>query len=305
MEVYEFIADESKRLDALLSDAFDDMSRSYLQKLIEKGQVTINGAICTSKKEKVKIGDNVEIQIPEPENLNVIPENLPIDIVYEDEDLMIINKPVGMVVHPAPGNYTGTLVNALMYHSQKLSSINGVIRPGIVHRIDKDTSGLLMIAKTDFAHQSLAEQLKEHSIKRQYIALVHGRINENSGTVDAPIARNPKDRLKMAVVKGGRKAVTHFTVIERFSQYTYIECELETGRTHQIRVHMQYINHPLLGDPLYGPKSPKIKHEGQLLHAKTIGFIHPRTQEYMEFDSEVPVLFHELLKKIRGVELGG
>lgn len=305
MEVYEFIADESKRLDALLSDAFDDLSRSYLQKLIEKGQVTINGIVCTSKKEKVKIGDCVEIQIPEPENLNVVPEDIPLEIVYEDDDLMIINKPVGMVVHPAPGNYTGTLVNALMFHSQKLSSINGVIRPGIVHRIDKDTSGLLMIAKTDFAHQSLAEQLKEHSIKRQYIALVHGRINENSGTVDAPIARNPKDRLKMAVVKGGRDAVTHFSVIERFSQYTYIECELETGRTHQIRVHMQYINHPLLGDPLYGPKSPKIKHDGQLLHAKTIGFIHPRTQAYMEFDSEVPALFHEMLKKIRGVELGG
>lgn len=305
METYDLIADEAKRLDAFVAGYLDDLSRSYVQKLIEQGKVTVNGDVCTSKKEKLKIGDAITIEVPEPESLNVEAEDIPIDIVYEDQDLMIINKPVGMVVHPAPGNYNGTLVNAIMYHCDSLSSINGVIRPGIVHRIDKDTSGLLMIAKTDFAHRSLAEQLKAHTIKRQYIAIVHGRINEDTGTVNAPIARSPKDRLKMAVVFGGKEAVTHFTVLERFNNYTYIACELETGRTHQIRVHMHYIQHPLLGDVVYGPKNPKIKNQGQLLHAKTLGFVHPRTGEYMEFDSDVPELFEVMLKKIKGVELGG
>jgi 23S rRNA pseudouridine1911/1915/1917 synthase len=279
-------------------------SRSFVQKLIENEQVKVNGKLITSKKHKLTQGDAIVVTVPEPEPLNVVPENIPIDIVYEDDHLMIINKPVGMVVHPAPGNYTGTLVNALMYHVDKLSSINGVIRPGIVHRIDKDTSGLLMIAKTDVAHQGLAEQLKDHSIKRQYIAITHGCIHEESGTVNAPIARHPKDRLKMAVVEGGRRAVTHFKVLERFKNYSYITCELETGRTHQIRVHMTYIHHPLLGDETYGPKVSKIKHQGQLLHAKTLGFVHPVTNEYMEFDSEIPELFHIMFKKIRGVEQG-
>lgn len=305
METKNMIANESKRLDAFIAAAIDDLSRSYVQKLIEDGHARVNDKVVTKKKHKLSIGDQVTVTIPEPENLDVLPENIPLDIVFEDDDLMVIYKPVGMVVHPAPGNYTGTLVNALMYHSEKLSSINGIIRPGIVHRIDKDTSGLLMIAKTDFAHRSLAEQLKAHTITRKYIAIVHGRINEESGTVNAPIARNPKDRLKMGVVQGGKEAVTHFTVLERFKQYSVVECVLETGRTHQIRVHMHYINHPLLGDVLYGPKNPKIKHEGQLLHAKTLGFVHPRSGEYMEFDSQIPEIFDIMLKKIKGVEQGG
>jgi 23S rRNA pseudouridine1911/1915/1917 synthase len=304
MEQLEFIVDENKRIDAWLSHQMEGHSRSFVQKLIENEQVKVNGKLITSKKHKLTQGDAIVVTVPEPEPLNVVPENIPIDIVYEDDHLMIINKPVGMVVHPAPGNYTGTLVNALMYHVDKLSSINGVIRPGIVHRIDKDTSGLLMIAKTDVAHQGLAEQLKDHSIKRQYIAITHGCIHEESGTVNAPIARHPKDRLKMAVVEGGRRAVTHFKVLERFKNYSYITCELETGRTHQIRVHMTYIHHPLLGDETYGPKVSKIKHQGQLLHAKTLGFVHPVTNEYMEFDSEIPELFHIMFKKIRGVEQG-
>lgn len=301
----EIIIKEAGRLDAILSSHVTSVSRSYLQKIIEKGQVSVNGKVETSKKFKLKSGDLIEFEIPEPEVLKVEAEDIAINIVYEDDSLMIINKPVGMVVHPAPGNYTGTLVNALMFHANKLSSINGVIRPGIVHRIDKDTSGLLMIAKTDQAHQSLAAQLKAHTTTRKYIALVHGRINEETGTINAPIGRSQKDRLKMAVVdRNSKEAITHFKVIERFKQYTLIECQLETGRTHQIRVHMAYIGHPLLGDPLYGVKKAKIKHEGQLLHAKTLGFIHPQTKEYMEFDSEVPELFDIMIKKIRGVEGG-
>lgn len=300
----EIIVEELKRIDALLSGVVTDVSRSYIQKLIEEGHVQVNGKVNTSKKLKVKPGDVIVLERPEPKKLDVLPEDIPIDIVYEDDDVMVINKPIGMVVHPAPGNYTGTLVNALMFHSEKLSSINGVIRPGIVHRIDKDTSGLLMIAKTDFAHQSLAEQLKEHTITRKYIALVHGCIHEPSGTVDAPIARSSKDRLKMAIVPGGREAITHFRVLERYKQYSFVECQLETGRTHQIRVHMSYIHHPLLGDLTYGKKNPKIKNSGQLLHAKTLGFVHPRTNEYMEFDTEIPELFHVMMKKIKGVEGG-
>lgn len=301
----EIIVKEAGRLDAVLSSYINDVSRSYLQKIIEKGEVRVNGKVETSKKFKLKVDDVIEFEIPEPEVLSVEAEDIPIDIVYEDDALMIINKPIGMVVHPAPGNYTGTLVNALMFHAEKLSSINGVIRPGIVHRIDKDTSGLLMIAKTDVAHQSLADQLKAHTTTRKYLALVHGRINEETGTINAPIGRSSKDRLKMAVVdRNSKEAVTHFKVLERFKQYTLIECQLETGRTHQIRVHMAYIGHPLLGDPLYGVKKPKIKNDGQLLHAKTLGLIHPMTGEYMEFDSEVPALFDTMIKKIRGVEGG-
>lgn len=303
MDIKEIVVKESKRIDAIISNELEEVSRSYVVKLIEEGRVTVNGVAVTSKKLKLKTDDVIVVEVPEPEVLEVLAEDIPIDIVYEDDELMIINKPIGMVVHPAPGNYTGTLVNALMYHSEKLSSINGVIRPGIVHRIDKDTSGLLMIAKTDNAHKSLAAQLKDHSIKRQYIAIVHGSIKSETGTVNAPIARSSKDRLKMAVnERTGKDAVTHFTVIERFKDYSLIQCQLETGRTHQIRVHMAYIGHPLLGDMTYGVKKPKIKNEGQLLHAKTIGFIHPASGEYMEFDSEVPNLFDVMIKKIKGVE---
>lgn len=305
MNIIELNVNENKRLDAFISNALDDVSRSYIVKIIEEGHVKVNEKEIVSKKHKLKSGDHILIDMPEPEVLEVEAEDIPIDIVYEDDDLMIINKPVGMVVHPAPGNYSGTLVNALMNHTDKLSSINGVIRPGIVHRIDKDTSGLLMIAKTDHAHKGLAEQLKDHSIKRQYVAIVHGSIPSETGTVSAPIGRSPKDRLKMAVnERQGKEAVTHFTVLKRFKNYTMIQCQLETGRTHQIRVHMAYIGHPLLGDLTYGVKKPKIKNEGQLLHAKTLGFIHPRSGEYMEFDSEIPSLFDKMIKKIKGVEGG-
>ena len=305
MERIELIVKENKRIDAIISGELSDVSRSYVQKIIEDGKVMVNGQVVTSKKVKLKVDDVIVVDMPEPEKLEVLAEDIPIDIVYEDESIMIINKSVGMVVHPAPGNYTGTLVNALMYHSEKLSSINGVIRPGIVHRIDKDTSGLLMIAKTDQAHQSLAAQLKDHSITRKYVAIVHGCISSETGTIKAPIGRSPKDRLKMAVnERNGKEAVTHFKVLKRYKNYSYIECQLETGRTHQIRVHMAYIGHPLLGDPVYGVKKPKIKHDGQLLHAQTLGFIHPSTGEEMLFESEVPEIFETMFKKIRGVEGG-
>lgn len=304
MDKYIFEVEVPGRMDAVISNEIEDYSRSHVQKLIEEGLVKINGHVVTLKKHKVSEGDRIEVGVLEVEPLNVVAEDIPIDIIYEDDALMVVYKPVGMVVHPAPGNYTGTLVNALMYHSEKLSEINGVKRPGIVHRIDKDTSGLLLIAKTDFSHQHLAAQLKAHTIDRHYIAIVHGCIQEPSGTIDAPIGRNPKDRLKMAVVKDGKPAVTHFDVIKRYKNYTYISCQLETGRTHQIRVHMSYIHHPLLGDTTYGLKNTKIKHEGQLLHAKSLGFVHPVTEEKMYFDSDVPEIFEIILKKIEGVEGG-
>lgn len=285
------------RLDGFLNEQIESMSRNYAQKLIEEGKVTVNGQSIIKKNYKLKTDDVVEIDMPEPEILDIVAEDIPLDIVYEDDDVMIINKPQGMVVHPAPGNYSGTLVNAIMFHTDNLSSINGVIRPGIVHRIDKDTSGLLMVAKNNIAHNALSEQLKDHSSTREYMAIVHGNIRDDSGTINAPIARHPKNRLKNAVVQGGRESVTHFFVEERFGQFTLVRLRLETGRTHQIRVHMAYIGHPLLGDELYGPKKSKIKHEGQLLHAKKIGFIHPTTQEYVEFDSVLPEYFEAILKK--------
>lgn len=244
----------------------------------------------------------MEIIIPAPKELDIEAENIPLDIVYEDEDVLVVNKPKGMVVHPAVGNYTGTLVNAVMYHcGERLSSINGVIRPGIVHRIDKDTSGLLMIAKNDMAHESLSAQLAEHSINRRYRALVYANIKEDEGTIDAPIGRDPRNRLRQAVTdtEHGKRAVTHYRVLERFGQYTLIEAKLETGRTHQIRVHMAYKKHPLVGDSVYGPKKGQIKAEGQMLHAKVLGFVHPRTGEYMEFDSELPEYFEDILKGLR------
>ena len=301
---YEILIDESQegtRLDLLLSLNLEGTSRSFIQKLFEKGKINVNDKICTSKKYKACKGDKVEISVPEPEVLTVEAENIPIDIVYEDEDVLVVNKPKGMVVHPAAGNYTGTLVNAIMFHcGDRLSSINGVIRPGIVHRIDKDTSGLLMIAKNDMAHESLSAQLAEHSITRKYRALVYDNLKEDEGTVDAPIGRDPKNRLRQAVTdQNSKRAVTHYRVLERFGKYTLIEAQLETGRTHQIRVHMAHIKHPLVGDMVYGPKKQSINVEGQMHHAKVIGFVHPKTGVYMEFDSELPEYFDEIIRRIR------
>ena len=309
---FTFIIDEenqSTRIDSVLSLLLPETSRSFIQKLIEEGSVALNGDVLTSKKYKVKVGDEVRLELPEPKELTVEPENIPLDIVYEDDDVLVVNKPVGMVVHPAVGNYTGTLVNAIMYHCHdRLSSINGVIRPGIVHRIDKDTSGLLMIAKNNKAHESLSAQLAVHSITRKYIALVYNNFSEDEGTVDAPIGRDPRNRLRQAVVgsgDNGRRAVTHWRVLERFGRYTLIEARLETGRTHQIRVHMAYIKHPLVGDPLYGPKSSNnvgkgtFASDGQYLHAAVLGFVHPRTGEYMEFSRPIPQRFEEALERLR------
>ncbi len=290
--------EEGYRLDVYLSEQLGDMSRSYIQKIIKDKKVEVNGKVEKAKY-LVKEDDKIKIEIPTPKLLEVLPQDIPIDIVYEDNDVLIVNKPQNMVVHPAPGNYENTLVNAILYHCKdKLSSINGVIRPGIVHRIDKDTSGLLMIAKNNNAHNSLAEQLKDHSITREYEFICHGVVKEDKITVDKPLGRNPKDRLKMAIVKDGKRAVTHFEVIQRFDNFTHMRARLETGRTHQIRVHALSINHPLLGDPVYGPKNSKFKLEGQTLHAKKIGFIHPTTNEYIEFDSELPNYFKDVIKKL-------
>ena len=302
-ERYTFLIDketQSTRIDSVLSLLLSETSRSFIQKLIEGGNLTVNGQQCTSKKYKVSEGDVVEITVPEPEKLVIEAENIPLDIVYEDDDVLVVNKPRGMVVHPAAGNYNGTLVNAVMYHCRdRLSSINGVIRPGIVHRIDKDTSGLLMIAKNNRAHESLSRQLAEHTITRKYTALVYNNFNEDEGTVDAPLGRDPKNRLRRAVVsENSKRAVTHWRVLERFGKYTLIEAQLETGRTHQIRVHMAYINHPLVGDLLYGPKKQTIFQDGQLLHAGVLGFIHPSTGQYMEFSRPIPEEFQQVIEKI-------
>ncbi len=285
-----------ERLDKFIADN-SDISRSFSAKLAGDGKICVNGKTA-DKKTKLKAGDEVIISVPEPELLEAIPQDIPLDIVYEDDYVIVVNKPQGMVVHPAPGNPDGTLVNGLMYHC-RLSGINGVIRPGIVHRIDKDTSGLLIVAKTNESHESLSEQLKERKAMRKYNCIVNGNIKEDSGTVDKPIGRHPIDRKKMAVIEGGRDAVTHFRVLERFGQYTLVECTLETGRTHQIRVHMASIGHSIVGDSVYGIKKERFKTNGQLLHAKTIGFTHPKTGELMSFDSELPPYFTEILKKLR------
>lgn len=287
-----------ERLDKYVSDN-SEISRNYAAKLAEDGAITVNGNEA-NKKTKLKSGDVIEINIPEPEELEAKPQNIPIDIVYEDDSVIVVNKPQGMVVHPAPGNPDGTLVNGLLYHC-KLSNINGVVRPGIVHRIDKDTSGLLIVAKTNEAHESLAAQLKERKAMRKYYCIVNGNIKEDSGTIDKPIGRHPIDRKKMAVIEGGREAITHFNVIERFGQYTLVECILETGRTHQIRVHMASIGHSIVGDPVYGAKKERFKTNGQLLHAKTIGFEHPVTKEIMQFDSELPEYFTAILNKLKNL----
>lgn len=291
-----------ERIDKYINEQLPDLSRSYIQQLIKQGNIQVNEKAC-KQNYKCKPDDKIVISYEEAKELEVVAEDIPLDIVYEDASIVIVNKPKNMVVHPAAGHESGTLVNALLYHCKdSLSSINGVIRPGIVHRIDRNTTGLLVICKNDMAHKSLAVQLKEHSITRKYHAICHGSFQEISGTVNAPIGRHPVDRKKMAInYKNGRAAVTHYKVLKKLkNDYSYIECTLETGRTHQIRVHMASIGHPLLGDDVYGPKNPKVKGlEGQTLHAKTLGFIHPDTKEYVEFDSELPDYFKELLKKLQ------
>lgn len=287
------------RIDRYLSEQCDDLSRSYLQKLVKDGAVRVGGREVKSNY-KVAEGDAVTLDVPDAVEPEIVPEEMALDILYEDADIILINKPKGMVVHPAAGHDTGTLVNGLMYHCRDgLSGINGVMRPGIVHRIDMDTTGVLIVCKNDMAHNSIAEQLKEHSITRRYFAIVHGVIKTEEGTVDAPIGRHPVDRKKMSInEKNGRQAITHYRVLERFRQFTYVECQLETGRTHQIRVHMASIGHPLLGDAVYGPAKAPYKLQGQTLHAGVLGIIHPRTGEYMEFSAPLPEYFQELLRKL-------
>ena len=287
------------RIDRYLTQACGDISRSYLQKLLKSETVLVNQKAVKSNY-KVVPGDIIDLEIPEAVEPEIEPEQMDLDIIYEDSDIILINKPKGMVVHPAAGHYSGTLVNGLMDHCRdNLSGINGVMRPGIVHRIDMDTTGVLIVCKNDVAHNSLAKQLKEHSITRKYYAIVHGVIKEEEGTINAPIGRHPTERKKMSInYKNGRDAVTHYRVLKRFRQYTYVECQLETGRTHQIRVHMASIHHPLLGDQVYGPSKCPFQLQGQTLHAGVLGIIHPRTGEYMEFKADLPEYFQNLLLKL-------
>lgn len=301
MEELHLTADRSgERIDRFLSDDLENLSRSYIQKLLKDGGVLVNGK-AVKPNYKLNTGDEILVRIPDPETPDILPEDIPLDILYEDDDILVVNKPKGMVVHPSPGHYSHTLVNAILYHCKdRLSGINGVLRPGIVHRIDMDTTGSLLICKNDSAHQILAGQLKEHSITRRYHAVVHGNFKEDTGTVNAPIGRHPVDRKKMSTkALNGRAAVTHYRVLERLGNYTYIECELETGRTHQIRVHMASIGHPIVGDAVYGPAKCPFKLQGQTLHAKTLGIIHPGTGEYMEFDAPLPEYFTALLERLR------
>ena len=303
-----FVVDKdnvSKRLDIYLSENLEDVTRSYIKTLIDDSKILVN-----NKKEKsgynLKLNDIIDVTLEEKKSENIVAQDIPLEILYEDDDIIIVNKPKGMVVHPANGNYTGTMVNSLMYsHQGKLSSINGVIRPGIVHRIDKDTSGILVVAKNDNAHKKLAAQFKVHSIKRKYVALVKGIIKEDSLTIDMPIGRSVKDRKKMTVTnKNSRSAVTHIAILKRFysSNVTLVEAQLETGRTHQIRVHMAYIHHPLVGDEIYGKKDNKFKVQGQMLHAKYLGFVHPSTGKFIEFEKDVPEYFKEVLKSLENKE---
>lgn len=292
--------EEQTRIDKYLSKQLETLSRSYLQKLLKEGQVLVNGS-PVKPNYKVIQEDEIRISVPKDQEPAIEPEDLPLEILYEDQDLLVVNKPKDMVVHPAAGHYSHTLVNALMFHCKdQLSGINGVLRPGIVHRIDKDTTGALVVCKNDMAHQSLAAQLAVHSITRRYRAIVHGVLKEDQGTIEGSIGRHPTERKKMAVhVRNGKPAVTHYQVLKRLKGYTYVECRLETGRTHQIRVHMASIGHPLLGDELYGPKKCPLKNlQGQTLHAMILGFQHPRTGEYMEFTAPLPLYFQELLRKL-------
>ncbi|WP_440706514.1 RluA family pseudouridine synthase [Heyndrickxia oleronia] len=300
MEKMEHIILESEnneRIDKIISTLNAEWSRSQVQQWIKDGHVKINGKQIKANY-KCTTNDQIVIDIPEPEILDVQAEEMNLDIYYEDGDVLVVNKPKGMVVHPAPGHLTGTLVNGLMAHCKDLSGINGVLRPGIVHRIDKDTSGLLMVAKNDMAHEGLVNQLVDKSVTRKYFAIVHGNVPHDYGTIDAPIGRDPNDRQRMTVVDNGKQAVTHFRVLERFNQYTFIECELETGRTHQIRVHMKYIGFPLVGDPKYGPRKT-LSIGGQALHAGILGFIHPRTKQYIEFEAPLPEEFEKLLIELK------
>ena len=305
MEEKVFIIDEScedMRIDKYLSLLMDGFSRSYIQKIITSKAVTVDSRPVKASY-RVSDGEEVKIAIPEPITLDIEPENIPLEIVHEDKDLLIVNKPQGMVVHPAPGHYSGTLVNALLYHCKdSLSDINGVMRPGIVHRIDRDTSGLLVICKNNRAHHALAEQFAVHSITRTYRAIVYNNIKNDEGTVDAPLARMKNDRKKIGIDPAGRRAVTHYRVLERFGKYTYIECRLETGRTHQIRVHMSSIGHPLIGDPVYGPSKDHFHLNGQMLHAMTLGFIHPGSQEYVSYEAALPAYFERFLVNLRNMQ---
>lgn len=305
METYEFTIDAAStdigtRLDKYLTEQIPDQSRSYIQKLLDDNFITVNGKSAKSNY-KLRAGDTITVEIPEAEELDIEPENIPLDIVYEDDDIIVINKPKGMVVHPAPGHTSGTLVNALMYHCKdSLSSINGVLRPGIVHRIDMDTTGLLVACKSDQAHRVLSDKFKVHDIHRVYTAIVYNQFATDEGTINKPITRHKTDRKKMAIDSNGRHAVTHYRVIERLKQnFSLVECELETGRTHQIRVHMASINHPLLGDEVYGPKQKPFATQGQVLHAGVLGFDHPITGEYMEWHADLPDYFQEILKRLR------
>ncbi len=293
------LSDESVRVDAFLAEQFEELTRSYIKKQCDAGTLTINGKKAKAS-QKLSAGDDICLTCPDPVALEVAAEEIPLDIVYEDRELLVVNKPRGMVVHPAAGNQSGTLVNALLHHCPgELSGINGVIRPGIVHRIDKDTSGLLVVAKTNNAHLSLAEQLREHSMTRRYLAIVWGKTED--GTIDAPIGRHPTDRKKMAIVPNGRHAVTHYKTQRQFSKWSLVECRLETGRTHQIRVHLSANGHPLVGDLLYGGKRDSYGLDGQALHAGVLGFVHPTSGEYMEFSKEPPKAFSALLEKIEKI----
>ena len=296
MDIKEFTVDQKLRLDKLVAVKEPEISRSQAKSAIEAGQITVDGQTVRPK-DVAAVGAVVRIALPDPQPIDLTPEDIPLDIVYEDDDVIVVNKPQGMVVHPAPGHPNHTLVNALLYHSP-LSQINGELRPGIVHRIDKDTSGLLMVAKNDHAHHSLSDQLHAKTNLREYLAIVHGNFKEDEGVIRAPLGRSPKDRKKQAVVADGRPAVTHFRVLERYGDYTLIACRLETGRTHQIRVHLAYIGHPVAGDPLYGPKKT-LKGHGQFLHARELGFKQPSTGEQLDFTCPVPPIFHDTVQRLR------
>ncbi|NLT19636.1 MAG: RluA family pseudouridine synthase [Syntrophomonadaceae bacterium] len=289
---------EGERLDIFLADQMEDMSRSSIQNLIDEDMVKVDG-MKKRPSYRLKSGEEVQVLIPQVRQIELEPQDIPLDIIYQDSHIAIINKPVGMVVHPAHGNWDNTMVNALLYHIKDLSGINGELRPGIVHRLDKDTSGVMVVAKTDLALRSLTEQIKEHSINREYTALVHGIIKENLGTVDAPIGRSKTDRKKMAVVTDGRPAISNYQVLERFNQYTLIKVKLLTGRTHQIRVHFAYLRHPVVGDPLYGPAKKHLGMQSQALHASLLGLVHPHTGEYLEFTSPLPKYFSSILEDLR------